>query len=334
MRLIRRLIPLIAAALPASAGAEILDIQAEQAGSDVRILFVFDTQPADASITVSGTEAQATIAAAHGAGRLLRPDASGLRQISVADRPLGLSIGAVAERPILAAEAEVFRNAVMFRLTLATEPAAAPDTTWLTDAAPPEAPAAEAPDAGAPAPVQPPAETPPAPEDAAADAAALAAMLEAAAADAEAALAEAAPAQSEQTEQARDPQWAEGDALSDRSAPLSPSRPGAAAELFAAQLDATACAAAAATVSADPWALDALHNHGACLARDGHTARAQEVFDRLAAFDPASARTLVALGVLRQDAGDRAAAQDYYDRAMAVAPDDGLAVLVRMLRDL
>jgi tetratricopeptide (TPR) repeat protein len=369
---------LILAAAPAR--AEIMDIQAEQATDELRILFVFDSQPAGASVTISGSEAQATIAGAHGAGRLLRPEANGLRQISVDDRPLGLSIGAVAQRPILAAEAEVFRNAVMFRLTLAPAP---PPFEEAPQAAL-DAAAAANPEAGAPEPgptrllgdlaedsvlaavtPEPPAELQAAPDTSLAEASAVAApsdmtapqsadavlAAEAAAhgqavaeaetalaqAGAEIAAAEAALAAPESEAPAGDdsePQWAEDDAAERAPVPVRRSPPGAASELLAAQLDRVACDAAARTIGADTWALDALYNHGACLARDGQRDRALEVFQRLEMFDPTSARTLVALGVLRQDEGDRAGAQDYYERAMATAPEDGLAVLINLLRGL
>ena len=365
----------------APARAEIMDIQAEQAADELRILFVFDSQPAGASVTIAGSEAQATIAGAHGAGRLLRPEANGLRQVSVDDRPLGLSIGAVAQRPILAAEAEVFRNAVMFRLTLAPAPPPFEEAPQAAlDGAPAAPPEPGAPETGAPtrllrelaedgalaaAAPEMAAEFQAAPETSPAEAGAAAAApdmtapqsadavlaAEAAArgqavaeaetalaqAGAEIAAAEAALAAPESEAPAGDesePQWTEGDAAESVPIPVRRSPPGAASELLAAQLDRVACDAAARTVGADTWALDALYNHGACLARDGQRDRALEVFQRLEMFDPTSARTLVALGVLRQDAGDGAGAQDYYERAMATGPEDGLAVLINLLRGL
>src|SRR5690606_32864774 len=133
------------------------------------------------------------------------------------------------------------------------------------------------------------------------------------------------------------PDWANDPSAFERTrAPLprSSAPPGAAAELLAAQLDRVACERAAARVDADPWGMDALYDHGACLARAGQTERARDVFERMSTFDPGSPRALVGLGVLRQDAGDRFGAQQLYDRALANSVEDGLAVLVRMLGEL
>lgn len=382
----------LAAALSAAPGvwggaarAEILDIRSETTESGLRLLFVFDHQPADASVTISGSEAQATIAGAKGAGRLLRPSGGDLRQISVAERPLGLTVGAVAGRPILGAEATVFRNAVMFELMLTPRPASAgaPESgpllaeaeaamdardvrtaamqqatqdlaaaalatgDPLMDAALAQALEASSPlpaDLRPPAPAQTPApaaaETPEAPQTEVAEAALPEPPAEpapAAPAPAAPATAPPEPAPAASPRRLAMPEWADDPGAYEMAAvppPRPGAPPGAAAELLAARLDRAACEAAAVQVNADPWALDALYDHGACLARDGQRARAQEVFERLQAFDPASPRALVALGVLRQDSGDRGGAQRYYERAMANNAEDGLAVLVRMLGEL
>ncbi len=359
--------PLVALGLSAApAAAEILDVQAESTPDSLRILFVFDVQPTGASITVEGARAEATIAGAHGSGRVLRPQDGVLRQLTVADRPLGLSVGAVAGRTILGGEATVFRDSVLFELTLAPAPETAAAPVPLTPdadsgpepatqlalaepAAPPEP--APAPELAEPELAEPEPSGPPAPPGSGLSDAEIEAAVAAAEAEAEAkAKAEAeakAKADADRLAAAAEvPEgietdgqaiWDEGGAAradAEPGAAAPPGAPGAASELLAAALDRVSCDAAAQAVSADPWALDALYDHGACLARDGQTARAREVFQRLSTFDPSSARTLVALGVLEQDAGRRQAAMDYYDRAMDVSPDDGLATLINMLRRL
>ncbi len=364
------IVPLLAALLVCQpARGDILDIQAEPTPSGLRLLFVFDSQPADASIETAGSEAQAVIAGVRSPDRLLRPADGALRQISVASRPLGLSLGLAAARPILAAEASVFSNSVLFELTLAPGPEDSRPEDSMVQAAIQPPPEAEAPEGPVPLAPEPPqqaeagteteteAESAPeatdiadAAEPAAPDetlTAALADQLRAAAdaamEDAETAANAARSSEADETEAA--PETAAADAARadtgwtgdpDPGPPQTVRRapPGAAAELLAAPLDRAACAAAAETVRADPWEIDALYNHGACLARDGQPERAREIFERLTTFDPDAARALAGLGVLRQDAGDRDGAQAYYERAMAASPGDGLATLIRLLRDL
>ncbi len=105
----------------------------------------------------------------------------------------------------------------------------------------------------------------------------------------------------------------------------------AAYKRHARSLDASSCAAAKKAIEDDPWALDKLSLYGSCLAKEGKTREAKEVFERLLTFDPDMVSAYVGLGAIAQHNGDIKAARDYYQKAEALGGTDAEATQVRAL---
>jgi hypothetical protein len=91
------------------------------------------------------------------------------------------------------------------------------------------------------------------------------------------------------------------------------------------------CDASEAVVQEDPWALDNLARFGSCLAREGKTKDAREVFERLLTFDPETFAAYVGLGAIAQDAGNAEQARQYYEEALALGGTDREAAQAREL---
>ncbi|VAV89222.1 hypothetical protein MNBD_ALPHA06-410 [hydrothermal vent metagenome] len=103
----------------------------------------------------------------------------------------------------------------------------------------------------------------------------------------------------------------------------------------AGKLSEAQCKASEEAVSEDPWALDNLAQFGACLAREGKTKNAREVFERLLTFDPETVAAYVGLGAIAQDAGETEQARQYYEQALSLGGTDAQAAHARnMLRAL
>jgi Flp pilus assembly protein TadD len=88
--------------------------------------------------------------------------------------------------------------------------------------------------------------------------------------------------------------------------------------------------AAARAVLADlvaraPYNPDAVEAFAELLAVIGETDAAIEQYARAAALRPGAARTWTSLGMLRQQRGDAAGAQDAYERTLAIDPRHGVA---------
>ncbi len=84
-------------------------------------------------------------------------------------------------------------------------------------------------------------------------------------------------------------------------------------------------------VKADPWALDNLAKFGSCLAVEGKSAEAREVFERLLTFDPETFAAYVGLGAIAQDSGEIETARQYYEEALSLGGTDAEAAQVRSL---
>jgi len=84
-------------------------------------------------------------------------------------------------------------------------------------------------------------------------------------------------------------------------------------------------------VKADPWALDNLAKFGACLAVEGKSAEARQVFERLLTFDPETFAAYLGLGAIAQDAGEIATARQYYEEALSLGGTDAQAAQARSL---
>ncbi len=93
------------------------------------------------------------------------------------------------------------------------------------------------------------------------------------------------------------------------------------------------CSAADDAVRADPWDLERLETHGACLALLGRAEEAVEVFERLLTFEPDDPEVHLALGAAREQSGDLTGARLHYDDALRRAVTDADAARARMLLD-
>lgn len=96
-----------------------------------------------------------------------------------------------------------------------------------------------------------------------------------------------------------------------------------------AKVDAQSCAAAQAIVEEDPWALDKLSLYGACIAKEGKTDEAKEVFERLLTFDPDMVSAYLGLGAISQDSGDTDAAKRYYQKVLSLGGTDAQSMQAR-----
>ncbi len=96
-------------------------------------------------------------------------------------------------------------------------------------------------------------------------------------------------------------------------------------------LDAHSCAAAQKAIEDDPWALDKLSLYGACIAKEGKTDEAKEIFERLLTFDPDMITAYMGLGAIAQETGDAAAARRHYQQVLGLGGSDAQAAQVRAI---
>ena len=114
---------------------------------------------------------------------------------------------------------------------------------------------------------------------------------------------------------------------------IGPVREAAYKKAVAPSIDAKRCAAAKKAVEDDPWALDKLSLYGTCLANEGKTREAKEVFERLLTFDPDMASAYAGLGAIAQHNGNIKEARAYYKKAAALGGTDAEAMHARALLD-
>jgi len=96
-------------------------------------------------------------------------------------------------------------------------------------------------------------------------------------------------------------------------------------------LSAQSCAAAEKAVQDDPWALDKLSLYGACIAKEGRTDEAKEVFERLLTFDPDMMSAYMGLGAIAQESGNTAEARRNYQQALKLGGSDAQAAQIQSL---
>ncbi|PHS27288.1 MAG: hypothetical protein COA84_04670 [Robiginitomaculum sp.] len=96
-------------------------------------------------------------------------------------------------------------------------------------------------------------------------------------------------------------------------------------------LSAQTCAAVEKAVQDDPWALDKLSLYGACIAKEGRTGEAKEVFERLLTFDPDMMSAYMGLGAIAQESGNTAEAKRHYQQALKLGGSDAQATQIRSL---
>ncbi len=96
-------------------------------------------------------------------------------------------------------------------------------------------------------------------------------------------------------------------------------------------LDKQSCEAAKKAIEDDPWAMDKLSLYAACIAKEGKTDEAKEVFERLLTFDPDMISAYMGLGAIAQERGDTAAAKRHYQQALDLGGSDSEAAQARAM---
>lgn len=127
------------------------------------------------------------------------------------------------------------------------------------------------------------------------------------------------------------PAAARGAEDAERGAPAAAERSPSA--MLTEGLSESTCRAARAAVAADPWDLDRLGEHGACLIRAGRPGDAEEVFARLLTFAPDNVDAQLGLGVALLERGRTEDARDVLDAAAAAAVTDAAAARARAVLD-
>ncbi len=98
-------------------------------------------------------------------------------------------------------------------------------------------------------------------------------------------------------------------------------------------LTVSVCQEARAAVAADPWDLERLASHGACLIRADRPADAEEVFARLLTFQPDNLEAQLGLGLALLVRGRREDARDLFQDALDASVTDAAAARARAFLD-
>lgn len=91
------------------------------------------------------------------------------------------------------------------------------------------------------------------------------------------------------------------------------------------------CALARHAVEADPWMMDKLWLHGACLAADGEYERAEEALQRLLMFEPTHREAQLGIGAIRAAQGEITEAAGIFTDMVTSAVTDAEALRARSL---
>ncbi|TRO95393.1 tetratricopeptide repeat protein [Glycocaulis profundi] len=282
---------LTAAVLAAApaANGELIDARLLPGGEGTRIWLAFDSQPSSAEASLDGPIAVLTISGVSASARVVTPSGGPVGRLALI--PGGEAMQARLEGAWTAASAEVREGGVLVTLQGAPSVDMAP--------APPAVARAE----------------PDGPASGLTSAAALRASMRESREAAEAAPAPE-PSGASSAEPAAEPEPAP-EPVRQAEAATAPSRPG------------DPCADSGAAMEASPWDLEALSGHGACLTGEGRTREAQNLYERVLAFEPEHFEAALGLARVRAMQGDRAGAAALFELAEAAAHTDGQALSVR-----
>lgn len=300
---------LVAIAVPARAQLRDVTVGADGARAQLAIHFAAPPQSAQAAPDPSGVRIQVQGAQASAAVWRLVPGGPA-SDLTVTPAPDGAAVTVATRAPVLAAQAFVRGDAVIVDITLAEAVAGTVRGASRLYAG---SSAIGAPQAGQRARPAPAASEPPV------SASPVSASPLSASPVSERASARAAPASA-----AQPPSRPTGGAAPDTAA---------LAGRLVDGLTTTACQDARAAVAADPWDLERLAVHGACLVRADRPADAEEVFARLLTFQPDNLDAQLGLGLALLARGRREDARDVFQDALDASVTDAAAARARAFLD-